>query len=380
MAANDRSQLLEDSRPTSGPCVFGKLSRMPLRITFVLPGRGLSGGIRVVVIHGNKLIERGHQVTIVCLHSPWPRRPTRLLQRLRDEIGNWTGWTRDHVHDFKGAVRTGHVRDLGGAVPDGDVVIATHWTTADPVAGLGKRKGRKAYFLQNYEAHSFDPDKVDATWRLPLQKIVVAHWLQDLARDRFGDPSAVLVPNGVDTQQFHAPPRHLQTPPTVGFMYSPAAFKNVGMAFEAVELVRRQIRDLRVVSFGAVKPEGDNGATAGMQFFLRPPQDRLRDIYSSTDIWLCTSNVEGFGLPVLEAMACRCPVVTARCGGVDDFVNDGVNGYLVNVGDPAAMAERILTLLSDRNRWARMSDAAFETRLRFSWDHAVDLLETAITP
>ena len=93
-------------------------------------------------------------------------------------------------------------------VPGADVVIATFWTTAAPVAALSPRKGAKAIFVQGYESapERFDP-VLDAVWRLPLAKIVVASVLADLARERFGDTSARLVPNSVDTAQFNAPPR-----------------------------------------------------------------------------------------------------------------------------------------------------------------------------
>ena len=51
-----------------------------------------------------------------------------------------------------------------------------------------------------------------------MPKIVVSQWLADFARDRFGDPHVVVVPNGVDLNLFHAPPRGKQSRPTVGML------------------------------------------------------------------------------------------------------------------------------------------------------------------
>jgi glycosyltransferase involved in cell wall biosynthesis len=356
------------------------VNQRPLRVSFVLPDRGLSGGIRVVVIHANRLIERGHQVAIVYPRRPWPRNPRRLLRRLYNEGRRWTGRDRDHIDTFTGfTVVTSQSRSRS-AVPDGDMVFATHWLTADLVADLPPRKGRKAYFLQSYEAHSFDPEKVDATWRLPLQKFVVARWLQDLAREKFGDASAVWVPNGVDRSQFDAPPRGLHSPRSIGFVYSPASVKNPEMALEVHERVRRRFPDLQLISFGAARPTLVHRAVPNMTFFRRPPQETLRDIYASADVWLCSSGVEGFGLPLLEAMACRCPVVTTRCGGVVDFVRDGQNGFLVDVGDAEGMADAVIGLLSDPQRWDRASQAAYATRLEFTWERSSSLFEAALTP
>lgn len=107
-----------------------------LRITIVLPGRGLSGGVRVVATYGNKLIERGHQVTIVCLRHRLHWRPRPLLRRIYRDVCIGSGLQRDHLHDFKGLLLSSRAEDLSDRVPSGDVVVATHWLTADPVATL----------------------------------------------------------------------------------------------------------------------------------------------------------------------------------------------------------------------------------------------------
>ena len=93
-------------------------------------------------------------------------------------------------------------------LPDADVVVATWWETAEWVARLSPSKGAKAQLIQQMESNfPYQPvDRVEATWRLPLQKIVVSQWLADLARDRFGDPTSVIVPNGIDLNLFCAPP------------------------------------------------------------------------------------------------------------------------------------------------------------------------------
>jgi glycosyltransferase involved in cell wall biosynthesis len=94
---------------------------------------------------------------------------------------------------------------------------------------------------------------------------------------------------------------------------------------------------------------------------------------------MCGSRVEGFHLPPLEAMACRCPVVSTRVGGPLDVIEDGVNGYLVNVNDADALAERLIRVLSLSDEgWTRMSDAAYRTATSYSWDEATSLFERAL--
>lgn len=349
-----------------------------LRITFVLGGRGLSGGVRVVVIYGNKLIERGHDVTIAIQRWPIDWGPRVLARRMWQRFAYATRLSHDHIHDFKGRVVWGPADDLSQTVPDGDAVIATFWLTAGPVHRLPESAGRKYYFIQRYEADHFDPESVDATWRLDMQKIVIARHLRDLARDRFDDPNPIMIFNGVDHKQFHAVERAMKKPPTIGLLYSPAPFKGLDVAFQAIRMARRQKPELRLIAFGAVKPTKELPLPPKTTYYHQPPQGRIRDIYASCDVWLCASRSEGFHLPPLEAMACRCPVVSTRVGGPAECVQPGVSGHLVDLEDAPGLAKGMVDVVSKPDRWAEMSEAAYQRSLRFDWDIQAELFEAAL--
>ncbi len=78
-------------------------------------------------------------------------------------------------------------------------------------------------------------------------------------------------------------------------------------------------------------------------------------------------------------MACRCPVVSTQVGGPIDIVTDGVNGYLVPVGDVASLAERLVHVLTlPGSTWKEMSDAAYATATSYTWDDATKLFEAAL--
>jgi glycosyltransferase involved in cell wall biosynthesis len=354
-----------------------------MRITFVLPHAGMAGGIRVLAIHASGLQRRGHRVFAVSL----PLERPSLARKLKS-LARGRGWPPDPEPEpswFDGAgvphrvlERTRPVVD--GDVPDADVVLATFWRTGPWVAALGRAKGAKAIFVQGYESapERFEP-QIDAVWRLPLAKIVVASWLADLARERFGDRKVHLVPNSVDTGQFRAPARGRQARPTVGMLYATIPAKGVDVAVAALERVRRRVPDLRVIAFGAERVAAHMPLPAWVEFHRRPAQEEIPRLYASCDAWLCASRREGFHLPALEAMACRCPVVSTRMGGPADFIEDGVNGFLVEVNDAGGLAERLACVLTlDEASWKRMSEAAFATATRYSWDDATGLLERAL--
>ena len=349
-----------------------------MRITFVLPTVNMSGGIRVVAIYARLLSDRGHQVVLV---SPPPVRP-RFKERVRRMFSSGANAApiQSHVDsaklDHRVLERWRPVVDAD--VPDADVVIATWWETAEWVAALSASKGAKAYFVQGHEVFPWLPqDRCKATYRLPMHKIVVARWLIKVMASEYADHDVDIVSNSVDHEQFHASPRAKQARPTVGFLYSEVEIKGVNVTLRAIELLRRQMPELRVVSFGTSVP--DASIAAGLEFRHDPPQPTLRDIYASCDVWLTASRSEGFNLPAMEAMACRTPVVSTRTGWPEEAIVDGVNGYCVEVDDVSALAESAhrLLVLPDV-QWRNVSHAAFETVRESTWERSCDLFERAL--
>ena len=89
---------------------------------------------------------------------------------------------------------------------------------------------------------------------------------------------------------------------------------------------------------------------------------------------------EAFGLVYTEAMAQGTPVVAGRGEGPEDFVEDGVSGYLVPVRDPEALAGIILTVLDDPRAAADVGEAGKAAALALSWQRnarlALDVYET----
>lgn len=133
--------------------------------------------------------------------------------------------------------------------------------------------------------------------------------------------------------------------------------KRVDLVLEAVAATHDV--QLLVVGHGELQDELERRAEgldlgSRVRFAGFVDDDVLPALFASADLVASASEYEGFGLTLVEAMACGLPVVATAVGGVTDVVEHGVTGSLVPLGDVAAMAEQICLLADDaglRARW-----------------------------
>src|SRR5207248_7554354 len=208
-----------------------------MRVTFVLPGFNLSGGIRVAAVHAAHLVRRGHEVRAIALLDP-PPTPWQIAKSLLKGHG-WPKTYGNGPSHFDGLDVDRRTLTLGepdpAEVPDGDVVVATWWETAAWIAKLPPAKGARVHFVQGYETFAGDPRAVDAVYALPTPKVVVSGCLRYVLRDKFQQAPLAVVPNAVDLDKFDAPPRGKQPTPTVGFIYSTEHIKGADVILKAFE-------------------------------------------------------------------------------------------------------------------------------------------------
>lgn len=354
-----------------------------MKITFVLPTVNLSGGIKVALIHAKALQDVGHHVLVV---SPPPRQITfweslgyfvkRKGWRKTDE------WQVDLPRNFsmkESFALTHHVLDhwrpvIDGDLPDADIVIATWWETAEWVAKLSPSKGCKVYLIQGHEIFN-NAERAQSTYWLPLHKIVISKWLQDVMRVLYRDERCSLVENGVDQAWFDAPERSKQGAITVGTLISSLGVKNSALAIDVIIQAKRRLPKLRVLAFGMHKaPENLPG---WVEYHLNPNQDDIPSIYAACDAWLFTSRAEGFGLPLLEAMACRTPVLSTYAGAAPEIISADNGRLLPDSTD--AFVQAILDFADMENsEWKVMSDHAYASSRKYSWDASTRKLESVL--
>jgi glycosyltransferase involved in cell wall biosynthesis len=150
--------------------------------------------------------------------------------------------------------------------------------------------------------------------------------------------------------------------------------KNLGRVVEAMRKVRCRVRGVRLVLAGAPdKYRGDVqqaisacGLEEAVAFPGRIPESDLPALLSMAAVFVYPSLYEGFGLPVVEAMACGTPVVTSNRASLPEVVGEAA--ITVDPLDVDAIAAAIERILEDEGESRRLRDQGLERAQQFTWE------------
>ncbi len=355
-----------------------------MKITFIMVNPNMSGGDRVCAIYAKKLSELGHTINVL---AP-SRRSFEVKRRFKWQFKKkYRGSTEEietkNHFDLMG-IKVKYSKDKSplknSDIPNADIVIASWWETAEWVNNFSREKGVKVYFIQHHEVHIGQPvERVKQTYFFPFfYKVTIANWLVSLMEKEYASNKPHLVPNSVDHDLFYADMREKQDVPTIGFLFSEAEFKGVKTALNVIQELKKIIPKLKVIAFALKLPEKLN-IPDYIELIVDPDQDKIRYIYQQCDLWLCCSLREGFGLTLLEAMACRVPVVATRSGGPQDIITENVNGYLCDVNDVNELTIAAYKILSlSEQEWKNFSTHAYEHTISYTWNTAAKLFEKSL--
>ena len=99
-------------------------------------------------------------------------------------------------------------------------------------------------------------------------------------------------------------------------------------------------------------------------------------IYSALDVFVLPSTEESFGIAYLEAWMCGKAVIGARIGSTQCVIDEGVNGLLADPHDSKDIAQKVIELLSDRDKRERMGrNGRAKTLAQYTWDKVTDKVE-----
>lgn len=200
---------------------------------------------------------------------------------------------------------------------------------------------------------------------VPEERIVRLGMGVDLEATRGGDGARFRARHGIDG-------------PVVTFMGVLTDDKGIVHLLHAMQQVWAAGSDATLVIAG--KPM--TPSTFERAYGRLPERDRVRtrrlgpvhgalkqDMLAATDVFCLPSRVDSFGIVYLEAWAYGAAVIGCRAGGVPDVIDDGLDGLLVDYGDPAGLAAAIGALLADpARRRALGENGRAKVEARYTWE------------
>jgi len=320
----------------------------------LLPGFGITGGVNVVFEHANRLKARGHSV--------------RVLSASAENKVDWL--PQNQVSTF--SVRDTSIwADYINWSPD--VLVLTSWHTVYEAKLLGLTASHFVYFVQSDERRfqkGTPSDLAHLTYQENVHYLTEARWIRDLLFLEFGH-TAIYAPNAINHEIFHPRPPLapkggrlrvlLEGPVTIDF-------KRMNDAFLAV-------RGMDVEVWCVVSDAIPNDWRYADRFFLRVPHDKMPEIYSSCDVLIKMSAVEGFFGPPLEMMACGGTAIVTRVTGYDEYIVDGENALTVEIGDFKKARQHLQRLIFDRPLLESLKANGLKTAQEFYWEKTVDIVE-----
>ncbi len=316
-----------------------------MRIAFLLPADTRSGGTYVVCEHAKELSRLGHEVVLV-FRSPCSGDGPTASQSYRLKT---MGWAEALTFQF-------------------DIGVATWWETVFHLFQLHCTK--YAYFVQSDERRFYTdgqslPRMLAAlTYQMNIPMITEARWIQQQFREEFG-ASLALAPNAISSDVFRSvrPLEEKRNGVLRVLIEGPGrvAFKRVGLSFDVTNAIDG-IEVWYVSSDGHTEPNWRADK-------VLPPQPRseMSKIYSSCDVLLKLSTVEGFPLPPLEMMACGGTAVVSQVTGIEEYVVDGSNALVVPLDDKDAAVKAVKRFRDDRELLAKLKTGAVQTVKAMSW-------------
>lgn len=332
-------------------------------VMVAIKGLGI-GGAEMLIAESARLWDRSRFDYRVVYALPWKDQLVGTLEAMEVPV-TCVGTARGMTPASWPALR-GHIQDSGAAL------VHAHL----PAMGAVVRVVSPPPVV--YTEHN-----IATSYRLPVQTAnrltysrnrAVTAVSEAVAKSISGypGPDARVVSNGVAVsvapEQAAAARAELgieATTPLVVHVGNIRPHKGHANLVDAVGQLVQSVPNVRVVSIGGEKNEGDlarvrqladDAGVAGNLTFLGRREDALA-FTAAADVFANPSDFEGLPVSVLEAMALERPVVATAVGGVPSIVQPDSTGLLVPPKDPAALADGIVRLLSDRDLAAELASA-----------------------
>lgn len=317
-------------------------------VIYTLEAGTVSGGVRCIYEHLNRLHTRGWHVEVYSLDG---NRPAWF------PLDPSIPWTKFGNYDHL----THHLSKRDAAK------VGTWWRTAQPVAEASG-PGEGFYFVQDVESNYYTAPKqqdiVMQTYDLPLVQ------LTDSIGAEAELPNCEFIGLGIDLNLYRPIDKIRRQVNAILSLSRPNLLKGWSVQCEVYRKLYHT-KEFTLYSFGTsnVHPPYSSQIPRGI------PDEELVRLYNRIGLFVSTSLHEGFSLTCLEAMACGAVVVTSDAGGNMVYSRNGENCLVVPPGDAQAIVDACLYLLENTEGMMALQEEGFKTAAEWPWDPVIDRLE-----
>ncbi len=215
---------------------------------------------------------------------------------------------------------------------------------------------------------------VSAKMRFDRMIVVNSSMKEKLVNILHRDEDSIdIIPSGIDTKEldkFRAEKKESE----VLFAGRLVPQKNVNVLIKAVSLIDNAV--LTIIGEGAeksglLKLAKDLGVNSRVNFVPPVKRSELVKRLQSATVFVMPSRRENFGIVPLEAMYCRTATISTNTEGPRDYIIDGKNGMLVDIGNENHLAETIELLLTDRKLRKRLENNGRGTAKKYDWENII---------
>ena len=207
---------------------------------------------------------------------------------------------------------------------------------------------------------------------------VASNWVKNsYIANGFPEDKIKVIPYGANLDKFKIASRQIKRKFTVLCVGNISLIKGQLYLLEAWK--KLNLPDAELIIVGAMTSSVKGLIEPYREFFTHYsfiPHHELKEIYNQADLFILPSLNDGFGLVVLEAMACGLPVIVTENTGASDAIEDGDNGFIIPACSPEALMEKIEFFFRNRKLARRMGEASSDIcQKQFTWEVYVEELE-----
>lgn len=329
-----------------------------MKIGYFISSIGISGGVKVVSQHVKILRDMGYEAMLI----------TRKIEMKLDGSEEWVISKRNNMED----------------IPDCDLYVGTHFSD---VEYLFRHKGRKVVHLcQGYEPikymarvkEEFLPEKyerrsvlsimrryldimkykrkirrVESVYALPTIKAAVSKHLTELIEKKYKQ-RCFLIKNGIDTDIFYPDGKRIWGKNgnirilSVGSMH--VGFKGIQDTLAAIKLLKDKGLNVKLMRVSPTSPsKRELDGVIVDEFYEGLKEKEMAGLYRNTDIFISSSfEVEGFGLPAMEALSSAVPSILTEIMSYKNFDEKRDFAYFVPTHRPDKIAEGVLAFIENK--------------------------------